>query len=107
MKAYGLATLATLLRREKGKSRAEPAPQPRRAVWTILKTRNRLYATRRSACDTAPGGAPPSLQPPRPQTTVTHVRTTPGPSAQEVPPGVVSAPALPGTPGRSRYRPTG
>ena len=65
------------------------------------------YATHRSACDIDHGCAPPRSQAVRTQATGAHVRTTPGPSPREVPPGVVSAAPLPSTPGRRRYRPRG
>jgi len=65
------------------------------------------YATHRSACDIDHGCAPPRSQAVRTQATGAHVRTTPGPSPREVPPGVVSAVPLPSSPGRRRYRPRG
>jgi ATP-dependent RNA helicase RhlE len=81
-----------------------------RALGAPLE-RRRLHgfddATPRSACDTDHGGAPPRAQPPRPQATIAHGRTTPGPSTREVSPGVASASPLPSPSGRRRYRPTG
>jgi ATP-dependent RNA helicase RhlE len=65
------------------------------------------YAMPKSACDTDRGGAPRSSQPQRTHATAALVRSTPEPSVQKTPPGVVSAPPLPSTPGRRRYRPTG